>query len=210
MTSQDTFYIEPWKWCEAFNSFQVLYTRFRLKQAEREKKDVDDLNFLLTRKEYKTVNRGKYTETASVLPVDYFSWNRADIEAVKGGCTKTSFKLYLVEEANVGMYLKNPNKAPSFEWAETLYSIAGNKVRVYTNGEFSVPVISINYYRKPKDIIIEGIEDAKGNLIGVNQDPEFRDDITEILIRGACAIIAGDIEYLNKYQIATQEVLQFT
>ena len=39
-----------------------------------------------------------------------------------------------------------------------------------------------------------------------NQECEFKDDVAEILVDQAAAILAGDIESMNQYQRESQEV----
>jgi hypothetical protein len=57
------------------------------------------------------------------------------------------------------------------------------------------------YYRKPKDIQIQGcINITTGQTFTTNVECELKDDICEILVDEAAAILAGDIESLNQYQ----------
>ena len=47
-------------------------------------------------------------------------------------------KVYLAEQANRDVLLSDVNKKPSFEWGETFATMEGNKIQIYTNGEFIV------------------------------------------------------------------------
>ena len=115
--------------------------------------------------------------------------------------------VYEAEEANMGVLLTSDTKGPSFEWAETLSTLVGDKLRVYTNGEFNITDIGLVYYRLPKTVQFQGCVNAStGVAYTANQECEFKDDVAEILVDQAAAILAGDIESMNQYQRESQEV----
>jgi hypothetical protein len=61
------------------------------------------------------------------------------------------------------------------------------------------------YYRKPKDIQILGCSNiSTGQTYTTNVECELKDDICEILVDEAAAILAGDIESMNQYQREVQ------
>jgi hypothetical protein len=106
-----------------------------------------------------------------------------------------------VEEANMGLLLTSDTKGPSFEWAETLSTLVGDKLRVYTNDEFTVTDVNLVYYRRPRDVKFAGcVDPSNGQPITTNVTCEFKDDIAEILVDDTAAILAGDIESMNQYQ----------
>ena len=39
--------------------------------------------------------------------------------------------VYLAEEANVDLIMRDPLKRPDFEWGETYCTIQGNTIRIY-------------------------------------------------------------------------------
>lgn len=104
------------------------------------------------------------------------------------------------------MLLIDKNSEPSFEWGETFGTLIGNKLRIYTNGVFDVVNPKLVYYRKPLSIQFEGCVDLEGNSISTaNVECEFKDNIVELLIDEAAAILAGDIESITQYQRLTQD-----
>jgi hypothetical protein len=50
------------------------------------------------------------------------------------------------------------------------------------------------------DISFDGCVNPSTGQASVDQESEFRDDVVEIIIDDAVAIIAGDIESFNQYQ----------
>jgi len=107
--------------------------------------------------------------------------------------------VYLTEQANVDLLLRDKNKQPSFEWGETFATLLSNKIQVYTNGLFIVDNPIITYYRQPTKIQVIGCTDPYTQLVSaVEVESEFKDDLVELLIDEAAKIIAGDIESVNQ------------
>ena len=103
--------------------------------------------------------------------------------------------IYLAEEDNRATLLRDEMKKPSFEWATTFATLIDNKARIFTNDEFKLEKAELTYYRFPAYIQILNCTDPyTGVLSTVNVECEFKDDIVELLIDEAAAIIAGDIE----------------
>ena len=92
-----------------------------------------------------------------------------------------------------------------FEWAETLSTLINNNLRVYTENKFQITSTDLVYYRLPKQVQINGcVNPSTGIAYTADQSCEFADDIAEILVDEASAILAGDIESMTQYQRDTQ------
>jgi hypothetical protein len=115
--------------------------------------------------------------------------------------------VYLGEEANLSELLKDPNKNPNFDWAETFYTLSNNKIRIYTDNKFKISDVFLVYYKKPKNIKIAGIFDLETQQIAVTeQECVFKEDVVELLIDETCMILSGDIESFNIMQKTTQTI----
>ena len=80
-----------------------------------------------------------------------------------------------------------------------------NKIRIYTNNEFELDNAELTYYRKPRPIQFLGCTDiSTGAISAADVACEFKDDVAELMIDGAVAILAGDIESFNQMQRAQQ------
>jgi hypothetical protein len=113
--------------------------------------------------------------------------------------------IYLAEVGNVDELLRDKNKKPSFEWAETFVTIQGNNIRIYTNGEFDIVNPILTYYRQPTRIEITGVQDPYTGLVpAVDVIADFKDDLVELFIDECAKIIAGDIESMVQLQRQTQ------
>jgi len=215
LASNDYDNILPWQIIEAFNKAQVDWCRRNLqgtnmsKQGdESSKRRIDDLQILLKEEKLAMVKKDAYY-ISSTLPADYFEFKRVSSKATTDCCDPRVMTVYLTEEANIDLTLKDVNKKPSFPWGETVCTFAGNKLKIYTNNEFDIVDAVLVYYKQPRRIQIKGISDPyTGEISLVDVECEFKDDLTEVLIDECVKILAGDLEDMTANQIANNSVEQ--
>jgi len=212
LDSQDYDNIECWQFVEAFNKAQIEWCRRNLHGGnmykegdELSKKRIDDLQPLLRELTLTGTETENYFETDN-FPVDtYLEFKRVTTQAKDDCCTPRSMTVYLAEEANVSLLLRDPLKNPDFEWGETFCTMLGNTIRIYRNANFNIVNPVLTYYQKPTLIQVEGCVDPyTGNTSLVNVDCEFKDDLVEVMLDDTASIIAGDIENLYQAQRGTQ------
>jgi hypothetical protein len=211
LDSQDYDNILCWQVVESFNKAQVEWSRRQLhginlvkegdEQSNRRK---DDLQVLLDKTTITNLtDKGDYSFLN--LPGDYFQWKRVDVFAQKDCCDKRRMVIYLAEEGNVSLLLRDKLKQPSFEWGETFATLIDNNINIYTNGEFNIPEAELTYYRQPRKIQIQDcVNPYTGIISTLNVECEFKDDIIELIIDEAVSILAGDIESGSQFS-RTQE-----
>lgn len=203
--------IQDWQVVEAFNKGQVDWCRRNLhglnivkEGDEQSTRRIDDLQPLLGTIPLTVTNHQTYYES-DPLPANYMQWKRISAKGVNDCCDPRRMIVYLAETANLDELLRDKNKKPSFKWSETFATMQGNKIQVYTNGEFDVVNPTLTYYRQPIRIEIAGVKDPYTGLTPVvDVSCEFKDDLTELLIDECAKIIAGDIESINQVQRETQ------
>jgi hypothetical protein len=213
LASNDYDNIMPWQIIEAFNKGMTAWCRRNLMGTnmtktgdEASKRRIDDLQILLTEKPLAMVKKDLYYQSPS-LPANYFEWKRLSAKAKKDCCDDRRMMVYLAEEANVDELLRDHNKKPSFEWAETFSTILGNKIKVYTNNDFEIESAVLTYYRQPRRIQIQGVSDPyTGQVSTSNVECEFKDDLVEVFIDECVKILAGDLEDVTANQIADNSV----
>lgn len=154
---------------------------------------VDDLQILLKSDTLSTRNKGLYSETDK-LPSDYLYYKRVTPIVSKGVCAGVNMSSQLREEANVDILID----MPSFEFEETFHTIIGNKIRIYHNNKFAVERAILTYYRKPKTYSFKKLDTVV----------EWKDDVCDIIVDGACMILASDMESGNQKTLA-QERAEF-
>jgi hypothetical protein len=210
LASNDYDNIECWQIVEAFNKAQVQWVRRQLvgvnilKQGdEQSKRKIDDLQPLLNVADMAYSNMPGYV-ISETLPADYMEFKRVDAYGSNDCCPDPRrFVVYLAEEANAAILLRDENKKPSFDWAETFCTLAGNKIKIYTNDDFTVTDAKLMYYREPVKIEIQGcVNPYTGTVSTTDVECEFKEDVTETIIDDAVQILAGDIESITQYQIA--------
>ena len=214
LASLDYDNFECWQIVEAFNKGQVAWCRRNLhglnvKQTgdEQSKRRIDDLQVLLTEDTIPFTKKDLFVES-EILPGNYMEWKRVSAQSNNKCCKeKRNMVIYLAEEANVDELLRDKNKQPSFDWGETFCTLKDNKVRIYTNDEFTVEDGKLSYYRQPKKIQIKGCIDPYTQVESLEDvECEFKDDMIELFIDEAVKILAGDIESFNQQQVASGQV----
>lgn len=219
LDSQDYDNIQCWQIVEAFNKAQVEWVRRQVQGVnvtktgdEQTKVRIDDLQKLLKEEHLILSDRDLYVESQE-LPSDYLFFKRLDGHANKGCCDNPLAMTitYLAEEENVPLLLGDELKKPSFEWGETFCTLVGNRVRIYTNGDFGFHETRLMYYRVPTFIQVNGCVDPYTTIESTKDVIcEFKDDIAEILVDEAVNILSGDIESTTQYQISQQNVQENT
>ena len=211
LDSNDYDNIETWQIAEAFNKAAVEWSRRQLHGGniykegdEYSKRRIDDMQVLLEELPLTGVQSTEYFETTN-FPIDnYLEFKRVGAYFKNECCPKRQAKIYLSEEANVELVLRDPLKRPDFEWAETFCTILGNKIRIYTK-DFTVVDPVLTYYRRPIYIQFTGVLDPYTGLISlVDVESEFKDDIVELILDETAAIMSGDIDNYTQMQTAQQ------
>lgn len=213
LASNDFDNIECWQIVEAFNKAQVEWARRNLHGMNQYKEGdedstsrIDDLQVLLTEHPL-TTTISKYYEESGTIPLNYLRYKRIDLEASSECCEGKKLIVYLAEEVNVDLYLKDVNKRPNFAWGETFATFIGNKIRIYTDSLFTVKNATLIYYREPVKIQILNCVDPYTGLVSiVDVECEFMDSLVELLIDESANILAGDIENFNQAQRLSQNV----
>tara|TARA_B110000503_G_scaffold143185_1_gene243097 strand:- start:3348 stop:4049 length:702 start_codon:yes stop_codon:yes gene_type:complete len=201
LASNDYDNIMDWQIVEAFNKGQVDWCRRNLhgtniKQEgdEQSTSRVDDLQVLLSSYDMIVNDRKTYYESVD-LPFDYLRWKRVSTDAKSECCPARPMVVYLAEQANLNELLRDHNKKPNFEWGETFATFKGNKIQLYTNGEFEIVDPQLVYYRQPVRIQMAGVKDPYSGITPANDvESEFKDDLIELFVDECAKIIAGDIE----------------
>lgn len=203
--------IECWQIAEAFNKSQFEWIRRQIHvnanhpdSDESSKMQIDDVQNILLTTDITAAKKDLFYET-QLLPADYLYFKRVSIKGEKDCCPPRAITVYLDEVADVDNLLSDEFKKPSWEWGETFCTLESNRIRIYTNNEFDISEPTLTYYRKPRLVEFQGcINPSTGVASPADVTCEFKDDIAELMIDGAVAILAGDIESFNQMQRAQQ------
>lgn len=223
LASLDYDNFECWQIVEAFNKAQLEWIRRQVLGVNQQKAgegstkvNYDDLQKLI-----KTVDITGTTITAAPAswtsisfenldPVnqnDYLYYNSVYVTATNHECkTPRNILIYLVDKDDIYVILRDENKKPSFEWGESVGLLSDNKLIIYTDNEFTINSVSLTYYRKPTYVEFKNCIDIATGKYTNDVPCEFKDDVAEILVDNAVAILAADIESFNQYTRATTSV----
>jgi hypothetical protein len=213
LASNDFDNIECWQIVESFNKAQIEWVRRQLRGSnifqdgdEQSRRRIDDLQRLLIETPLAINKQDIFYESTDELPNNYLEYKRIDVFADTECCEeKRRMTVYLAEEDNRAQLLRDDMKNPSFEWAETFSTLINNRARIFTNGEFDLSGAQLTYYRFPVYIQIQNCVDPyTGVGSPTNIQCEFKDDIVELMIDEAVAIMAGDIESGNQFSRGTE------
>ncbi len=215
LDSADYDNFETWQIVEAFNKAQVDWTRRNLhglnilkEGDEQSTTRIDDFQVLLTTVTGLLVNNQQYMEMP--VPADYLRWKRISSSAGSDCCPDPKpMVIYLAEEGNVDILLRDKSKQPSYEWGETFATIENDFIKIWTGGQFSLTTANLTYYRQPLRIQIAGSPDPYDPLAPiptVDVISQFKDDIVEVIIGECASILAGDIENMIQMQREGQAV----
>ena len=167
---------------------------------------VDDLECLINPDAYilSTTKKDGFYLT-DYIPKDYLRYIRTTCIAKTNSCKAKELYIYLQEESNLNTLLNNDFVNPSFEWAETIGTIAGDKIKVFTQNKFEINKVYLTYLRKPRLIDLAGYIKKDGSP-STNIDPELPDDLVEMSIDEACRILSGDMQNQFSNQISQQNL----
>ena len=211
LASLDYDNIECWQVSEAFNKAQLEWTRRQVHGAnqfkegdESSKMNIDDIQVLLTDTLTSPVlltKRDLYYET-NTLPSNYLYFKRFAVKSISDCCVEPRrMTVYLAQVADIDNLLTDNFRQPSDAWGETFCTLSSNKLKVYTNNEFELTQPILYYYRKPREVAFINCTNPSTGIVAVTDVTcEFKDDIAEMLVDEAAAILAGDIESIMQYQ----------
>lgn len=208
LASLDYDNFECWQIQEAFNKAQLEWVRRMLQGLNMKKESpeqsigmIDNLQVLMTQELFTNlVERSNYYES-ELFPKNYLGFVRVSATAVSDCCPARKMTVYLGEESNVEALLGDNYKEPNFEWGETFCTVIGNRTRIYTGGKFKLTEARLTYYRRPVDVGFANCANINtGGSYSVDVECEFKDDIVEVIIDEAVAVLAGDIADITNYQ----------
>lgn len=190
---------------QIFNEEQLLFFEEQFKLFEINQIKTDEFQKLIT---YSKLDEGSNSKNykSFKLPEDYFHYVNSYTLASNKVCNQIELSNKLIEESNIHVYRKDVCYEPSIEWQETLITISGDSIKIWTNNQFNVDSVEIQYLRYPKKInIATGFTDLT-NTMTEDINPEFEGYILEKLIDRTALNIAGNINDVNRYNTLSNKI----
>jgi hypothetical protein len=157
------------------NEALTIYVRSKMQSVEKDQDDIDDLRQLI-KSEVQLLLQIEELYTNGTLPIDYYRLLKSYSIATSKQCSQPKrLSHYSVQADDEESFLKDELYKPSYEWGETGYRIIDNVIRVYTNNEFDITNIVIDYlYKHPR---IANPEDSRNGtytlpsgVVAIQQD----------------------------------------
>lgn len=134
------------------------------------------------------------------LPEKYFDLADARANATKENCTDLIY-LFELRTENLSETLQDEFNKPSFEWREAPYTVNSNSFSIYTNNEFTITELLLNYYRYPNQMRLLQEDNAESDFDETQEiewDEKCLDDIISLMV------FNNDINENNpRYQLQT-------
>jgi len=184
---------------KAFNAQQLQWAEDRIKLGETNIVRKDEVQQLLKDStQTPSKNGSNYYEIN--LPEDYFHYKRSVSYA------PCEMRNILKKEGDINTLLRDAFWKPSFDWGETLCTLIGNKLRIYTDIEntFSISKVNLVYYRYPTPInMANGFTDVNG-VTTTDINPEFKGSSLIEILNATCQLLAADTSDQFNYQTLQQ------
>lgn len=151
-------------------------------------------------------HEAKFTEF--ILPDNYFNYTTSYSVASRGACKLKVIRNWLIRPFDINDKIRDAYNSPSFDYEETLVTIANNKIQVYTD-DFTVDKFVFTYYRYPKAIDIIGYIKIDGTP-STTINPELSDKFVDEIISRCAEEVMRDFKdtqgfALSKDRIRTEE-----
>lgn len=187
-----------------FNEAKDFWLENKIKESRKNDLKNHISEFLIIDKEV-TLDKKSTNFTEFKLPDDFFEIESAYSICKKGECTNRLVYNFDFKQRNKNVLFQNENEKPSFEYQETLFNIADNKLLVYTDN-FDIQKQFISYYKRPENIDIEGYTRFDGSP---SQDIEISlEDKNIIEILNLCSLEAvTNFENGEQFQLQKQRTI---
>ena len=180
--TNDSITTDNLRFCLLFNESQNKFLTLQLQNRK-----IDDVryiqNFLVLDKNIPTTS--KFQDKVNFkLPENYFDLADARANATKENCSDLIY-LFELRTENLGEILQDEYNKPSFKWREAPYTVNSNQLSIYTDNEFTITELLLNYYRYPNQIRLLDEEDAESKFdenVPIEWDDKSLDDIISMMV----------------------------
>jgi hypothetical protein len=164
-----------------FNESQNKYTTLQLQN-----RGVDDVRYIqhllvLDKKIYpKDTSQDKVNFE---LPSNYFDLSSARATAQKNSC-QDNIDLVEIKTENLNEIVNSEYLKPSFDWREAPYTVNSDNLSIYTDNEFTIDYLLLNYYRYPNQLKLVDINNPESAFedIKIEWDDKALDDIISLMV----------------------------
>lgn len=155
---------------------------------DNDSSEKNDISELLIHDEELTLFKQNTSFDEFSTPLDLFEYESSYSIACKGRCKERKLYNWDFKTKNKNVLFQDENNNPSFEYEQTLVNLSGDKLLVFKT-DFSIDKQYLTYYRRPRQIDIEGYTKVNGQP-SKNVDPDISDkSVNEIINRCSIEVI---------------------
>ena len=181
--TNDSITTDNLRFCLLFNESQNKFLTLQLQNRK-----IDDVryiqNFLVLDKSIPTTSKSQ-DKVNFKLPENYFDLADATRAiAKKGNCSDFVF-LVETRTENLAEILQDEYNKPSFKFREAPCTVNSNQLSIYTDNEFTITELLLNYYRYPNQIRLLDEEDSESKFdenVPIEWDDKSLDDIISMMV----------------------------
>ena len=179
------------RFVELYNEWQIRFLEYYY-----DLKNEDDFRYIesLLILDHKIKDSKKSREFYSFeLPNNYFDLSSVYALGSKGNCKNKKIDLLIeVNDINKDIYLSDENTKPSFEYRESIYTVASKNVNVYYD-DFHIDSLILSYYRYPKKLRLQNPDNPESDF-----DDSFDIDFDDKSINRIISATVGGFDVNNK------------
>lgn len=178
-----------------------LYEVLNTKNKDNSINDIQEL--LLSNVELK-VSEIKDEFVIYNLPNNFFNYSECKLLASKGNISNKLIYVYNIHPKEINVYIQDEFSKPSFEWEETIATIADNKLQVYKT-DFNINKCYLSYYKASENIDLEGYKKLDGSMsknIDINLSSIYQRQILDRVAKE----FARQYENTTQFQLAQERI----
>ena len=115
------------------------------------------------------------------LPEDYFDQSFVRAVGENGKCKNEDIYLYEIKDEDRGSIMNDDLYGPSFDYRESPYTFAGDKLKVYVEKDTKLDKIYLSYYRYPNKIALLDPDNPESGF-DPSKEIEFGDEVLDRII----------------------------
>lgn len=117
------------------------------------------------------------------LPKNYFDFSSSYVVGSRDFCKFQRIEVFEIKNEDRDILLSDENSKPSWKYRETVSQVSADKVKIYTNNEFTIDSAYLTYYRYPKKITLVNPENPESDFVNapLDLDEKFNNRVIDLV-----------------------------
>lgn len=162
--------------------------------------------YLVLNEEIEEYKSNKLSVTFSI-PKDYFEFSNLLVFANKNNCKNEQILSHEIKSENLHQYLNDVNLKPSFLYRETFYFLNSDGITVFTNDDFIIDSVKLNYYKSIKEVDFAGYIKEDGITLSQDIDTDITENLVPYFVNAIVKAFTASQGDINNYQLSNNELV---